>query len=1190
MKKYIFLSLMFSVLSLFSQNEQWDSIFVNTNSVDNIIYASVSTDSSVIVGGKFTNLNGNTVNYIAEWDSLGWHILNTEINGTVYALTIWEDKIVAGGAFTQAGTTTLNHLGVFDGTSWSGIGTGTNDTVFALFTKDNYLYIGGAFTQANSNNTNHIAEYSTANGWNYYADGPNGNVYAIHTIGNDIFAGGYFNSCGTTSVSNIAKFDGSAWNDVSSGVNDTVFALENINSTLYVGGAFTQAGGSLNETACAAWDGSQWITAGNGFNNTVYTLKYYDGFLYAGGAFTMQPNKPALHIAKLDGAGWANLGDGTNDFVYTISGLKRDIFAGGKFTQAGLKDSYYFARWGAKPKFLSIPNDAEYCEHDNITLSVSALSTVPVSYKWTLNGNIIADSTNSSLILTDATNSWSGTYTCIATNRFGETISAEFDIIINIPSEINSQIGDTASCEGNYIGLYVVSGGTNNTYQWFLNGAQLTFAHDSLLSLYNLSSSDEGYYYCIVSNNCASVTSDSIHLTLNPLPAVSFTGLQSQYCSTDNADTLHGVPSGGTFSGTGINDSIFNPFGLSGNFVITYEYTDNNGCSNVSNQQTTVNYVTPVIFTGLEQAYCLSSENDTLHGIPSGGTFSGAGINDSVFSPYNAGTGVHEITYQKNINGCVVSYTRTTEVQSPDISIGNDTTVCYNLAYTLSIQGDSGSYLWSTGDTTRSIDVYPTSDTLFKAYITTSAGCIDSAQINLSVYPLVNIQFDNLDSLYCVYSDADTLSASPSGGTFYGPGVNGNIFNPMLAGNGTHNLVYAYTDTNLCTYTDTVSVVVGDAAPGSVGMIGLGMEYCHSADPVTLTGVPQGGIFTGAGVNGNTFNPQETPGEGIYFITYIMPDSNSCGTSYSQPVRIVSNPEIFTTPDTNVCKHQEVTLNAWSNDTGIFVWSTGDTATSITNNITYARSFSVVFIDTNSCKSTDTINVGLRQGINPNIGDTSVCYHTLYTVPEGYQSCYWLDLGFESQTLMLERSGNYRVKLKDSLGCDVIDTLVVDIKPTPSINFDDRYEIFKDQTIILGLDNSYDYYEWSDGFNSYLRMFTGYDLNLGDNIFWVHTAIGDCEASDTTNIFVIDAINVNEVNSDNRISLYPNPAKDKIVLKLSNKTTQNSKIEVFNAEGKLVKNIEMPESEKYKTINISDLSNGTYYLKINGKSKVFVKQ
>src|SRR6185295_2705444 len=90
-------------------------------------------------------------------------------------------------------------------------------------------------------------------------------------------------------------------------------------------------------------------------------------------------------------------------------------------------------------------------------------------------------------------------------------------------------------------------------------------------------------------NGCTN-TSSSASITVNPLPSVSFSGLASSCNVSASAVTLTGTPGGGTFSGPGISGNTFSPStaGTGGPYTITYSYTDANGCSNSSSQQTTV--------------------------------------------------------------------------------------------------------------------------------------------------------------------------------------------------------------------------------------------------------------------------------------------------------------------------------------------------------------------------------------------------------------------------------------------------------------------------------------------------------------------------------------------------------------------------------------------------------------------------
>ncbi|MEZ4922675.1 MAG: T9SS type A sorting domain-containing protein [Crocinitomicaceae bacterium] len=60
----------------------------------------------------------------------------------------------------------------------------------------------------------------------------------------------------------------------------------------------------------------------------------------------------------------------------------------------------------------------------------------------------------------------------------------------------------------------------------------------------------------------------------------------------------------------------------------------------------------------------------------------------------------------------------------------------------------------------------------------------------------------------CEYMPPYNLTGTPSGGTFSGPGVSGNVFDPSVANWGEHTLYYTYTDGNGCEAVDSVSIWV----------------------------------------------------------------------------------------------------------------------------------------------------------------------------------------------------------------------------------------------------------------------------------------------------------------------------------------------------------------------------------------------
>jgi hypothetical protein len=70
------------------------------------------------------------------------------------------------------------------------------------------------------------------------------------------------------------------------------------------------------------------------------------------------------------------------------------------------------------------------------------------------------------------------------------------------------------------------------------------------------------------------------------------------------------------------------------------------------------------------------------------------------------------------------------------------------------------------------------------------------------------------------------------------------------------------------------------------------------------------------------------------------------------------------------------------------------------------------------------------------------------------------------------------------------------------------------------------------------------------------------------------------------INIYPNPAKDQLIIKLGSNTGTDSKISLYNNLGVQVLNINQLQGTEMK-INVQDLSSGTYFLHVEvGNSSV----
>ena len=108
--------------------------------------------------------------------------------------------------------------------------------------------------------------------------------------------------------------------------------------------------------------------------------------------------------------------------------------------------------------------------------------------------------------------------------------------------------------------------------------------------------------------------------------------------------------------------------------------------------------------------------------------------------------------------------------------------------------------------------------------------------------PIVSITPSVLDTLCSNGSDPITLTGTPSGGTFSGPGVIGNVFDPGSAGTGSFAINYVYSDLNGCSATNYLEAVVLNCSALSENLV----------ESVVLSPNPNNGFFSVSGFSANT--------------------------------------------------------------------------------------------------------------------------------------------------------------------------------------------------------------------------------------------------------------------------------------------------------------------------------------------------
>jgi hypothetical protein len=144
-------------------------------------------------------------------------------------------------------------------------------------------------------------------------------------------------------------------------------------------------------------------------------------------------------------------------------------------------------------------------------------------------------------------------------------------------------VGPTPVCEGDTSTYYVNKINGVNTFTWIVPGGSsiLTGQGDTLITV--LWGSGSGKVYVNAGSACGnSPLSDSLEVTVNPLPSVTLTLNIDTVCSSASPIALSGgSPNGGVYSGNGISGGNFSAVSAGiGSHTVTYTYTDGNTCTN----------------------------------------------------------------------------------------------------------------------------------------------------------------------------------------------------------------------------------------------------------------------------------------------------------------------------------------------------------------------------------------------------------------------------------------------------------------------------------------------------------------------------------------------------------------------------------------------------------------------------------
>ena len=163
-------------------------------------------------------------------------------------------------------------------------------------------------------------------------------------------------------------------------------------------------------------------------------------------------------------------------------------------------------------------------------------------------------------------------------NAYGDNYGAvNFDLFLVCPVNNHPATRDTAVCGTPAVTL-TASGAANYTWYDAATGGSVVSTTSSLV-IPSVLNTDTFFVSTAFFAGCES-NRDTVIVTKNPIPAVSFDFAKSQLCENDQQFAMTGTPAGGVYSGAGVTGASFNPSAVAaGVYTVTYLYTSPQGCA-----------------------------------------------------------------------------------------------------------------------------------------------------------------------------------------------------------------------------------------------------------------------------------------------------------------------------------------------------------------------------------------------------------------------------------------------------------------------------------------------------------------------------------------------------------------------------------------------------------------------------------
>jgi len=553
---------------------------------------------------------------------------------------------------------------------------------------------------------------------------------------------------------------------------------------------------------------------------------------------------------------------------------------------------------------------------------IPAGGTGPYTYSW---------NTSPNLTTAKLTKLCSGSYTVTVTDSKGCTSQCSVNLTA-IEGPICNITGNTTICSGSSTQLCAPLG--LSAYLWS------TGATTQCIETFTA-----GNYSVTITNSAGCTSNCSVIVTVNELPVCNISGTTA-ICDGGTTELCAPAGAGNYLWSNGATTACIT-VALPGNYTVTV--TSLNGCTSSCSANVSI----------AQAPVCNITGNTTICPGTSTELCAPSGLNSYLWSTgattscINVSVGGNYSVMVTSSLGCTSTCdVNVTENELPVCSIIQNGTYCGAVSSPqLCATIGMSAYLWSTGATTRCIDV-PSAGT-YTVTITNSSGCTATCSQYVSPgTPITSINFSKTNISCFGVLDGSVCVTSVSGGTapltyLWSNGVT----NACITNLGIGTYTVTVTDVNGCTQMRKTTITQPGSAV-SCNVSNFGNASCSACDGFA-TVIASGGSFNYS-YSWNSVPVQTTATAtglcaGVYFVT--VSDQNGCTSSCSVSISGTNPISCSITPLGVSCfggANGSATVNTFGATGSLtYLWSNGQTnqtATGLT-----ATTYSVTVTATSGC-------------------------------------------------------------------------------------------------------------------------------------------------------------------------------------------------------------------------------------------------